>query len=906
MKKFIYTLFIIFSVVAVYAQPKITSFSPMSGAVGATVEINGTGFNTTLGNNVVYFGPVKATVTNATATKLTVTVPTGGGSGPIQVIDVANNQLNITTMPFSITFAESSTPVSNSFYYDAGTHEISVTPTSAPGTGYSAHYPQMASGDFDGDGKTDFVKINGTVSTDKGADVFLNQSSGIGNFGFGTAYNLPSTLDIGSVATGDFNMDGKMDIVIGANVSSNSMLVFKNSSSVGTLDFNTGSPVTVGSSGVRRLKIADVNVDGKPDLVYAYSYTSNIYYVLNTSPGDGSITFGSQQTLLSGLNGSRGFTVGDLDADHAVDVMGFNGNNGTRLSTNTNSGSSPPMNTPITHSSAAYYGSYALVCDFNQDGKNDILKTDFSGPRILQNNYTSGTLSNSDFAASWTADIGSGGWDGLYAHDMNGDGKIDIVKLDGAIRLSTNEMDPGDIIDAGSSFTELYINNGSGGGTTGILSDDFDNDGKADILWHKGATSSNTIRIFENQIGEIKYYSKSTGSLSNLSTWGVATDGTGTNPTDFMGNEEFVLANRSSYTLTADMTVNKLTLESNKTIDLSIYNLTANQISGAGAGAFIKTSSTGRLSMTIPNGATATFEVGNSAYNPVSITNNTGTGDDFEVKVIDEVYIDGTSSGATVTGPRVQRTWDIDKTNANGGSGVDFTFNWNGGEAVNLVTPALYHFGSDWEKVAGSPTTDGNSMTYTGYTGSFSPFTVGDATTPLPVELTSFNATLEDRNNVMLTWSTAIELNNSHFEVHRSQDGLEWRKIDIVDGAGTTSDIQVYKHLDEDPSVGINYYRLKQIDFDEKFEFSNIVSINVKLEDEKQIKIYPNPSSRFISIAGLSADDSTIEITNADGKVLNSYSGVITQIDITHLTPGVYFVKVYEGEQMSVIRLMKN
>ena len=904
-----YTLVLLLNAVTVFAQPAITSFSPLSGAVGSTVEINGSGFDATPANNVVHFGAVKATITAATITKLTVTVPTGGGSGPIEVVNLTTKTMDKTDMPFSITFTETSTPVSNSFYFDSGTHEFSISNSSLT-TGYSAEYDRMASHDFDGDGKVDFVKVNGSVSSGKGADIYLNQSSGAGNFAFASAYNLPSTMNIGSVAVGDFNMDGKADIVLGSGNSSNSALVFKNSSTSGTLDFNTGSPVTIGSSAISRMKVADINVDGKPDIIYAYFYASTIYYVLNTSPGDGSISFGSQQSLMTGLSGCRGFAIGDLDGDGATDLAAFNGGSGTKIAVNDNAGSSPPLLTPFDHSASAYYGFNAIIKDLNQDGKNDIIRSDLNGggPFVLQNNYTSGTMAASDFATNWTGGIGSFGVDGIFAVDMNGDGKLDLSKVQNSgVQLSTNLMSPSATIsNTASEFSNLSVMSVSSTAPS-IVVDDFDGDGKNDILWNKGLSSSNVIQIYENQVGEIKYYSKSSGNLSSLSTWGVATDGTGTNPSSFSGSEEFILANRSTYSLDADMTIGKLTLDTDDPFDIGAYTLTVSEITNADADSYIKTSSTGRLEANLDNGESMTFPIGNSAYNPITIENNTGAADDFAVKVIDEVYKDGSDSGTTVTGPRVKRTWDIDKTNANGGSGVDFVFNWNNGETSNLTTPALYHYGSTWTKVTGSPSSTSNSMTFTGYTGTFSPFAVGDAAAPLPVELASFKALLTEDLSVLLNWETVSELYNSHFEVERSVDGAHWEMINSVLGAGNSTESQFYQSIDGKPYIGTSYYRIKQVDLDGAFAYSPIESITIG-RPVVELELYPNPATTIVNIISDEIEPDQLLLINAQGQVVSTDIAIEkvgdnqVQIHLTHLSKGVYFVKYKDHTKSFVIR----
>src|SRR6266567_4305551 len=97
----------------VFAQPSISSFTPATGPIGTVVTITGAGFNTTPSKNIVYFGTVKAVVSAATSTSLTVTVPVGAGYLPLSV--TTNNLIAYSIKPFILTFSGGGTITSNSF-----------------------------------------------------------------------------------------------------------------------------------------------------------------------------------------------------------------------------------------------------------------------------------------------------------------------------------------------------------------------------------------------------------------------------------------------------------------------------------------------------------------------------------------------------------------------------------------------------------------------------------------------------------------------------------------------------------------------------------------------------------------------------------------------------------------------
>ena len=110
----------------------------------------------------------------------------------------------------------------------------------------------------------------------------------------------------------------------------------------------------------------------------------------------------------------------------------------------------------------------------------------------------------------------------------------------------------------------------------------------------------------------------------------------------------------------------------------------------------------------------------------------------------------------------------------------------------------------------------------------------------LPVELSFFNARNVNGGN-MLEWETLSEINNSHFEVQRSIDGKTFETISLVSGAGTTADAQQYNFKDSNPS-SVTYYRLKQVDHDGNYEYSNVVMVISRSLRTQELQVYPNPA----------------------------------------------------------------
>ncbi len=109
---------------------------------------------------------------------------------------------------------------------------------------------------------------------------------------------------------------------------------------------------------------------------------------------------------------------------------------------------------------------------------------------------------------------------------------------------------------------------------------------------------------------------------------------------------------------------------------------------------------------------------------------------------------------------------------------------------------------------------------------------------PLPVTWLSFNGIL-NQNAVLLNWVTGSEVNNNKFEIERSKNGEFFEYIGEISGSGTTNQLSKYQFIDKNPSRGINYYRLKQIDLDDAINYSNMIA--VKVNSKSGLELYPNP-----------------------------------------------------------------
>lgn len=168
----------------------------------------------------------------------------------------------------------------------------------------------------------------------------------------------------------------------------------------------------------------------------------------------------------------------------------------------------------------------------------------------------------------------------------------------------------------------------------------------------------------------------------------------------------------------------------------------------------------------------------------------------------------------------------------------------------------------------------------------------------LPVEMMYFNGDLKGEA-IALNWATASELNNAGFEVQRSVDGLSWDVLGFVNGNGTTIETQTYTFVDENP-LAKNYYRLKQMDFGDTYEYSNTITVNANVPAQvANALVYPNPTSGTFNI-----EVENIE-TSAQVTIFNNFGQLVKTVQLTNQTTaisldefanGTYYIQVLNGE----------
>jgi hypothetical protein len=202
----------------------------------------------------------------------------------------------------------------------------------------------------------------------------------------------------------------------------------------------------------------------------------------------------------------------------------------------------------------------------------------------------------------------------------------------------------------------------------------------------------------------------------------------------------------------------------------------------------------------------------------------------------------------------------------------------------------------------------------TSFSGGSAGFSVNDGTPALlPVELLSFSARAVNNTFIQLDWSTATEVNNEGFDVERSFDGVNFEKIGFVAGNGNSTVVNHYQFNDTEVSVGIHYYRLKQVDFDGQFEYSNIVSARIDATSTFAVSPFiPNPAETSSSLVFSVKKPTAVKVVLyngigqlVDSRFLDLKEGSHTEtFNVDKLSAGVYTAIITIDDQSFSRKLM--
>jgi hypothetical protein len=823
-----------FSPTGTYASARVVAFDIDNDGDKDILALNSNGTtlsiyqnNSTMGTLAISSIPTNITLPKACAD---LNYSDMDGDGDIEPVILSNSSSGSALGVEDLFYFENTNSVSGVISVSTTTSVIS---SSIPSGNYSIT-AKMAIEDFDLDGDFDVVTATKGGFTQPSL-VQIHRNDGSGNFSSFFISNFYTSSNITfKIRIADINGDGKRDIIFIKGNSGAYISAIMNSYSTGTLgagDFSNHSNISASSFNSVGFGIADFNQDGKPDIISNQYFNSNLYYYTN-----GNALYYAKNSAATQLELLSSWS----STEDGTGSSPANFSSGTFVLNNTSNTSQFQINNNWTFS-----GTLEIP----------VGKT-FYIPNNLTFNLI-GSVDNSGFLYG----------DALSTLNLN---SSNAMSIDADISVGSLTL--------GTSLPSLTLN-----GNDTIHSILRINSGKTLFL---GSSCNLVVYDSINSTGTI---TASNGSNVNL---------IGTNTIYLSGTNQFYnlnLENSAGLVLNNNQTINGVLNIIDGKIKIGDNILTVAQFSGGSTSSYVQTNASGSVRSTISNGSTVNFLVGKSAFNPVEITNNTGTDDAFNVSVDDEVYNNG-YSGNTVTDSRITRTWHISKDNPNDGSGVDFVFNWNNGEVSgSMSNPTLNHYdGTQWEvPTPSSSSSMSNSLTVIGYTGGFSPFAIGNGLTPLPIDVLDFNVKYNKTiNSNVLTWILAGDAFNGKIEVLKSINGVNWLPISILSVDKELSALKKFSVDDANPK-GINLYKLNLISNNEDQFYSNIVQIDNSSTVQIIGNVLPNPNAgTFVVEVNEPVEYSLFDLT---GKLILK-GQIDAHLLIENLDKGIYTLVLHNAD----------
>jgi hypothetical protein len=364
--------------------------------------------------------------------------------------------------------------------------------------------------------------------------------------------------------------------------------------------------------------------------------------------------------------------------------------------------------------------------------------------------------------------------------------------------------------------------------------------------------------------------------------------------------------------LGGSLTINDTLSLTNGNMFLSNNNLimgsSAKRFNGSST-SYIVTNGTGTLNMSNIGATPVTFPVGTSTgYNPATIENLAVT-DNFQVSVADTISVD-----TAITTNAVKKTWKITENNP-GTAVLILNLQWNAADELpsfarsNSYISYINNLGK-WIPAAQTAASGSSPYVQTlngvVLNSSFNSFGVASSGT-LPISLMSFTGA-KKASSVDLNWKTASEINAKEFQVERMDNGGVFNQIGTVRAFGNTNKLTAYSFVDFAASKqAIRYYRLKMVDFDGKYKYSN----TIKIADENssnEVVVYPNPTTEKISItnSNLNFAAVTFKVMNLTGDVVKVGTTNINEINVSELAAGMYMLSVIdEANEAVTVKFIK-
>lgn len=625
-------------------------------------------------------------------------------------------------------------------------------------------------------------------------------------------YNGDGTFD----ATGGIiDFTGAGQLILSGNVISLGTL----DSSEGTVEYDGGTQ-TVISDSYFNLNITSVGTktaNGNIDVNGDFSTAATATCKLDMSSYD--------------LNVAANFTVGATDGLDLSDASALLTLDGTVNQTITHAGNTGSGEL-INESAESGLGVFSTSGNVSYTTSSTYYKT---GSNCLYNDYTSSNTSyltlssNLDLSTATTATLSfyhiaktEGGWDKCYIEYSDNGGSTWTVfpnsKYTGSsLDYSTKVYFHEDSYTDWGTSTETPVNNST---------------------WWKFETFDMSFLVGQS---DIKIRFKLT-SDSSSERYGWLIDDvivSYTGGSGFQANDLTINKSSGNIILSSEFTVNgTLTLTSGD-IDASSFDLILTSNAGV-SGTSNSSHVIGTIQKTINAISSFTFPTGDGTiYRPIIISPSTPTSTLWTANYVNTGHPDTDVDGSGLDHILQQEYWNLSRDVA-----TDATVGLTWTSANNLtdysqLRIAHYDGTTDWDMIASTPIGDNTSGTITSNADvtTFSPFTLGSATSanPLPIKLISFKGFALNNSENKLEWSTLTEQNSDFITIEKSTDGLTFDPIGFQKLAGNSLSKINYNYIDRNVESKINYYRLKQFDIDGKYDYSKIISIDNRNNNNRQI-----------------------------------------------------------------------
>lgn len=316
---------------------------------------------------------------------------------------------------------------------------------------------------------------------------------------------------------------------------------------------------------------------------------------------------------------------------------------------------------------------------------------------------------------------------------------------------------------------------------------------------------------------------------------------------------------------------------------------------------YIKTGTTGFVITNIPTGGLKEIGIGTTTNNRIGITHASPNAVSFKIAVRDNVYTNAQNNSGKITSNTVDKTWYIQPLD----SVTNATINvgWNAADELPGFArnnSAIFHWknGSNtiWDSLTGfnAATATGGipefmlTNTANNLSSGIHYYSVGSNGTALPVKFISVSAKYLTSTSNQIAWQVANQKNGNYFEVQRSLNGVDFTTIKNVKIETNTT-----RFVFNDNNVNNNqvaYYRIKQVDYNNQFTVSKVVSVDQK-SNVNSISLFPNPATKSFQINSNQIVDEITIYNNIGIAVLsiNDYTNN-TGININTLPSGVYYV----------------